>query len=148
MHAEVRPATEADLIHIAQNLKHDDLMELEALGFGREAVLLSLSTSDKVLSWGPEGKPLAIFGVHPDGPVGYIWSLATPEILPRWREVHKATPAILDELGHDYLVLANVKYAAHRHHIRWLRALGFTFINTHMMGPKKQPFHEFVRIQE
>ena len=148
MHHEVRPATEADLIHIATNLKQDDLQELEALGYGREDILLSLSASSKVLAWGPEGEPLAIFGVHPDGIVGYIWSLSTPEILPRWREVHLSTPAILDELGRDFCILANVKDARHRHHIRWLKALGFTFINTHRLGPHSLPFHEFVRIQK
>lgn len=148
MHHEVRPATEADLVYVASNLKKDDLQELAALGYGPEQVPSSLALSSKVLAWGPEDKPSAVFGVHPDGPVGYIWSLSTPEILPRWREVHKSTPAILDELGRGYSVLSNVKDARHRHHIRWLRALGFTFINTHRLGTAELPFHEFVRIQK
>lgn len=148
MHHEVRPATEADITHIRENLKEDDRTEIEALGLTPLAVNQVRHMSSKVLAWGPEGEPLAIFGVHPDGPVGYIWSLSTPEILPRWREVHRSTPAILDELGEGFAVLSNVKDARQRHHIRWLKALGFTFINTHRLGPHQVPFHEFVRIQK
>lgn len=148
MHKEVRPATEADIPHIIRNLKDDDRAEIAALGYDADALPFAFEASDKVLAWGPEGAPLAVFGVHPDGDVGYVWSLSTPAILSRWREVHKSTPAILDELGRGFIVLANVKDARHRHHIRWLRALGFTFINTHWLGPKRLPFHEFVRIQK
>lgn len=148
MHPEVRPATEADLTHIRAHLKDDDRMEIEALGYTPYHILAVLSLSEKVLAWGPEGKPLAIFGVHPDGDVGYVWSLSTPEILPRWREVHRSTPEIIEELGRGFRVLSNVKDARHEHHIRWLKALGFVFINTHQLGPQSLPFHEFVRIQK
>lgn len=148
MHPEVRAATDADLPYIAANLKPDDLAELEGAGYGREAVLLSLTASDTVLAWGPEGSPFALFGVRGEGPVGYIWSLSTPDILHRWREVHRSTPAILDELGRDFVLLTNLKDARHRHHIRWLRSLGFIFINTLHLGPNGLPYHEFVRIQK
>lgn len=148
MHPEVRPATEADLYHISTNLKDDDRQELEALGFDTGVIRGVLTSSAKVLAWGPEGAPLAIFGVHPDGLTGYIWSLSAPEILNRWREVHRSTPDILEMLGRGFHVLSNVKDARHSHHIRWLKSLGFTFINTHRLGPDQLPFHEFVRIQK
>lgn len=145
MQNEVRPASVADLDYIASNLRADDLQEIEALGLERDAIR-SLSGTSKVLAWGPEGRPFSIFGVHPDGDTGMIWSLSTPEISLRWREAHRAVPAILDELGQGFSVLANVKDARHTHHIRWLKSLGFVFINTHHMGPHSLPFHEFVRI--
>lgn len=151
MHPEVRPATEADLLNVSENLKEDDRQELEALGCppGALATFATATlSSGKVLAWGPEGAPLAVFGVYAEGDTGWVWSLSTPDILPRWREVHRSTPAILDELGRDFALLTNLKDARHRHHIRWLRSLGFTFINTQRVGPYGLPFHEFVRIQK
>lgn len=152
MHKDVRPALVEDIPHIEANLKEDDRRELKAL-YGRDhrgLVLPAFQLASKVLAWGPEGAPHAIFGVCPDpvNPVGYLWALSTPDILTHWREVHRSTPAVLDELGRDFRLLANIKDARHRHHIRWLRSLGFTFISTVRLGPEGLPFHEFVRIQK
>ncbi len=145
---EVRPATEADIKHISENLKEDDRAELSAAGYEPSAII-PLSHVSKVLAWGPEGAPMVIFGVHREGRgVGRIWSLSTPEILPRWRTVHRASPALVQELGRGYDILTNLKDARHEHHIRWLRSLGFVFINTLIVGPDKRLFHEFVRIQK
>jgi hypothetical protein len=150
MHRNVRPATEADALFIAENMKADDAAEVRALNKGSLAVLVKSAFHDAhtVLAWGPEGSPSAIFGVRANEGTGYVWSLSTPKIFDEWREVHRSTPAILDRLGRDFMVLANIKDARHRHHIRWLRSLGFTFINTYHLGEKQMPFHEFVRIQK
>jgi len=147
----VRPVRPDDAALIAANLKADDRQELEAIHGENVGSLipLALQWAHKTLAWGPEGAPKALFGVagDPAEGVGYIWALSTPDILTDWRRVHRATPAILDHLGEGFSLLANIKDARHRHHIRWLRSLGFTFIATHTVGPQGLPFHEFVRIQ-
>ena len=150
MHKDVRTATEADAYHIAVNLKNDDREELTALNQQpiMDTVMNGFNSSHQVLAWGPEGSPSAMFGVTKNGGTGYVWSLSTPKIFNEWREVHRTTPDILNELGKEFMVLANIKDARHRHHIRWLRSLGFTFINTHHLGEHQMPFHEFVRIQQ
>lgn len=141
----VRPATEADLKHVASNMKADDVQEMEIAGYSPETLLLAITACDRVLSCGPEGSPWAVFGVRREGIVGQVWALSTPAALVNWREIHRAAPAILDELGAGCRVLANVKYGGNVHHIRWLKSLGFTFINTFEVAGK--PFHEFARIQ-
>lgn len=152
MHPSVRPATQLDVVKVGMNLKPDDHAELAALEIetSPQRMEMAYRLSRKVYAWGPEDGPLAVFGVTPDpvNPVGYLWSLSTPDILSDWREVHRATPAILDELGQGFNLLANIKDARHRHHIRWLRSLGFIFISTVRLGPEGLPFHEFVRIQK
>ena len=151
MHPMVRPATLEDLLYVGANLKDDDKAEYERLGLTLTvgALELSFAISHKLFAWGPEGKPLAIFGVTPDWDtkVGYIWSISTPEILEHWREVHRSTPAILDELGKGFLILSNVKEINQKKQIRWLKSLGFIFISTTRL-PNGTPVHEFVRIQK
>lgn len=147
MHHEVRQATYADLVHIGENLKDDDKAELQAIGARPSDIAKHVSLSHEVHAWGPEGSPIAIFGVTPREPQhGTVWSLSTPEVLQRWREFHRVTPAILDYLGRDYLTLSNIKDARNTQQIRWLRSLGFTFIGSFNIGG--HPFHEFVRIQK
>jgi hypothetical protein len=150
MHKDIRPAADADALYVARHLKVDDLLELGALHKGdiTPLVQLAVKVSAKVYAWGPEGEPMALFGVQNAHPVGYIWSLATPKALENWRLFHRETPTIINDLGQGYDVLANIKDARQHGHIRWLRSLGFTFINTHRMGPYGLPFHEFVRIQK
>jgi hypothetical protein len=152
MRHNIRTATLADVQFVGKHLKEDDRQELTAVGpdLTPEHLQMAFNLSHKVLAWGPEGRPLAVFGVTADWgeKVGYVWSLSTPEILNQWRAVHRCVPEILDALGQEFSVLANMKDARQVRHIRWLRALGFVFIATHRIGPEGLPFHEFVRIQK
>lgn len=150
MHKEVRPAVEADIHHIADNLRDDDLAELRVLDTKpvRDIIMVGFRLSKKVYAWGPAGSPVALFGVTPYGSEGLIWSLSTPEVFKHWRTIHRATPAILDDLGDGFAVLTNIKDARHKQHIRWLRSLGFTFLAPKSLGPEGHLFYEFVRIQK
>ena len=53
----------------------------------------------------------------------------------------------VDSLLKTYEVLYNYVYAENTSAIKWLKALGFTFINLHPeYGHLNKPFYEFVRI--
>lgn len=147
---DYRKATKEDARYIGRNLKKDDAAELRAFFQAPmvELIQLAVETADKCYAIGPEGAPYCIFGVQVQDTTGYIWSLSTPEVLKHWRVLHREVPAILDQLGEGLQILTNIKDARQKHHIRWLRSLGFTFINTQLKGPFRLPFHQFVRIQK
>lgn len=148
MHPKIRTASVQDIQLVLANLKPDDAEELSYLDRAGPKKLAKVihRMAVKVYAWGPEDKPLAVFGVTDggDGMTGYVWALSTPDIYSEWREVHRASPSILSDLGQGFLILTNVKNTSHTHHIRWLRALGFTFISTITLGDKT--VHEFVRM--
>ena len=53
----------------------------------------------------------------------------------------------VDDLLESYKILYNIVYAENISAIKWLKALGFTFVKLHKhYGEQKKPFYEFVRI--
>jgi hypothetical protein len=148
MHKDVRPATADDAAFIAAHLKQSDRDEVLALyGEVERPIMLAYSMSQKVHTWVIDGEPAAIFGVTPDheNSFGYIWSLSTPKVHSKWREVHRTMPIILDYLSEGFDAIGNIKDIRNTTSIRWLRSLGFTFINT-FTSPDGLVLHEFVRI--
>ena len=53
----------------------------------------------------------------------------------------------VDSLLKSYKVLYNFVYAENDSAIKWLKALGFTFVNYYeKYGEQEKPFYEFLRI--
>jgi ribosomal protein S18 acetylase RimI-like enzyme len=53
----------------------------------------------------------------------------------------------VDDLLKNYNLLYNMVYAENTTAIKWLKSLGFTFINYHAeYGKQSKPFYEFLRI--
>jgi len=98
-----------------------------------------------------EGNPMLMFGVAPSPHpgAGYVWLLGTDQIKRYVRVFLDLAPAYIDSLHDIYPLLHNYVDARNEVHIRWLRWLGCTFIQTHdRMGVQERPFHEFVRIRK
>lgn len=144
----VRPSTEADVEYLAVRLRSADVEELAASGwtpfdslsYGLHKGLVCLTMLD------PCGVPLGMVGVCPShegfDDFGVIWLLGTDEITTHQKRFLRQSLPVLTEFYKQTGCRAfyNRTYYKNKIHHRWLKWLGFTFINT------IDNFHTFVRI--
>jgi len=94
-----------------------------------------------------EDEPIGLCGVFKDG---CIWCIATDELFnnKKYRiQLIRQGREWVDKLLESYKILYNYVYAENTSAIKWLKALGFTFVNLHeSYGQQKKPFYEFLRI--
>ncbi len=92
-------------------------------------------------------EPIGLCGVFKDG---CIWCIATDELFnnKKYRiQLIRQGREWVDKLLESYKILYNYVYAENTSAIKWLKALGFTFVNLHeSYGQQKKPFYEFLRI--
>lgn len=147
---EIRPAVESDIEWLAPRLRQADQDEIKALAgvTPEEALAVSFQSSTHRYTADWEGEPIIMFGAGPviDG-AGAVWLLGTDMVktvrVPFLRESKRC----LAGLHKDYPLLFNYVDARNTLHIRWLKWLGFKFINLHpKFGVARIPFYEFVRI--
>jgi len=99
----------------------------------------------------PSGEPVGMFGLCPtvDGMAGAVWALATDELLNHRKTFMRFSKQWIIAANDIYPVLFNFVDARNSVHIRWLRAMGFIFINRHLSyGTERREFIEFVRIND
>ena len=147
------PTTVEDIDHIAPKLREADKQECLAttgqmpLGVLHTALLygditLTLRT--------PEGERIGLCGVTPSpyDNAGVVWMCATDAIMKHQMAFLRRSKAALDYLSADYDVLHNCVDARNTVHIKWLKWMGFSFINKHeTYGVEQRPFYEFIRIK-
>lgn len=95
------------------------------------------------------GNPCLMMGVVPteDPMVGAIWLLSSDIITRHPVTFLRQSKPMLQRFHQDYPVLCNAVDARNTVHIKWLKWLGFTFINTVSGdGEGNLPFHTFVRL--
>ena len=94
-----------------------------------------------------EDEPIGLCGVFKDG---CIWCIATDELFnnKKYRiQLIRQGREWVDKLLESYKILYNYVYAENTSAIKWLKTLGFSFINLHeSYGQQKKPFYEFLRI--
>jgi len=94
-----------------------------------------------------DDEPIGLCGVFKDG---CIWCIATDELFnnKKYRiQLIRQGREWVDKLLESYKILYNYVYAENISAIKWLKALGFTFVNLHeSYGQQKKPFYEFLRI--
>jgi len=94
-----------------------------------------------------DDQPIGLCGVFKDG---CIWCIATDELFnnKKYRiQLIRQGRKWVDNLLESYKILYNYVYAENTSAIKWLKALGFTFVNLHeSYGQQKKPFYEFLRI--
>ena len=138
---------------MAPRLRAADKAEISAMSgrFPVNALLAGLEGDVSLTAVSPEGDPLLMFGVAPSRfpGAGYIWMLATDDILKHRMQFLRQSTQYIDSLHDFYPLLHNYVDARNSLHIRWLKWIGCTFIKTHTrMGVQGRPFHEFVRIKK
>ena len=94
-----------------------------------------------------DDEPIGLCSVFKDG---CIWCIATDELFnnKKYRiQLIRQGREWVDKLLESYKILYNYVYAENTSAIKWLKALGFTFVNLHeSYGQQKKPFYEFLRI--
>tara|TARA_Y100001958_G_scaffold40459_1_gene26610 strand:- start:7448 stop:7900 length:453 start_codon:yes stop_codon:yes gene_type:complete len=146
----LRKANIADLNHVCKHMR--DMDRLEAVyqtgNEPEDALRLSYLSGQQVLAIaGDNDQPMGLCGVISDG---CIWMICTDELFSnkkyRIQLIRKGRKWV-DKLLQSYKVLYNFVYAENHSAIKWLKALGFTFVNYYeKYGDQEKPFYEFVRI--
>lgn len=148
----IRPALEEDATKLAPHLRQADLDEIKASS-GRSpegALLFGIRYSKRAYTAvSHSGDIIAIFGVGSGATEGrgIVWLLGSDIINEVAYEFLRNSKAWIQRLyGDDYTQLWNVVDTRNTVHIRWLRWLGFKFINKHNgIGRNKEDFLEFIK---
>ena len=146
----VRTAELEDCSWVAEHIREADLQEILAYSGStpKDALVAGFHHSDIPFTVVVGGEPAAIFGASPvEQGVGAVWLLGTDGILKNTTRFLRESRFWLDQCARPYDILFNYVDARNTVHIKWIKWLGFTVINTHKeFGVEKRPFHEFVRI--
>ena len=146
----LRKANIADLNHVCKHMR--DMDRLEAVyqtgNEPEDALRLSYLSRQQVLAIaGDNDQPMGLCGVISDG---CIWMICTDELFTNKKykiQLIRKGREWVDNLLKSYKVLYNFVYAENHSAIKWLKALGFTFIKYHEeYGMQGKPFYEFLRI--
>jgi hypothetical protein len=151
--AYYRPSKFGDCKVLAPNLRDSDKREvwashgLEPLKALQFSFLLS-EECNTIIS--DKQDIIGMFGVNNMGNIGVPWMLASDGLYEpsTARKFIKESKEWVNNTQGKYSVLVN--YVAKDNHktLKWLKFLGFTFINLHKKyGVNPQPFYEFIRIR-
>ena len=149
-----RPSVIDDVAYVAEGMRRPDVEEVMAQSglTPHQSLLYSFFMSKPCMTIvGRHGRAIGMWGVVPDGSTaGRIWMLGRCEMLTdvadKWEFLRQSRIHLAD-LQSKYPVLFNFVDARNTVHLRWLRWMGFTFINQHNdFGPQQRTFYEFVRI--
>ncbi len=147
----LRPSVEEDVSYLAERLRDADRAELQATGSKPHQALsngLNWSAEPVTLISPDDAAPLGMAGVvpFPDG-IGAVWMLGTDALVNHQFTFLRNCRSWVEEQNEKYSVLFNRVDERNQVHIKWLRWLGFTFIQRHpLYGVEQRPFLEFVRI--
>jgi hypothetical protein len=155
----IRPSHSFDVGTIAPHMRLADQKEvLAASGHTpHQALRQALKVSAVCMTACLDGNPIAMFGVNPDldlfkdtGVVyGHVWFLGTDESTQDPKGFMRASRKWLGILSEKYTALGNVVDARNSKHIRWIKAMGFDFIDTHTnYGKNGETFLQFFRTTE
>ena len=146
----LRKATLKDFKYVVNNMRVMDKIEAhyqtgmnpeDALSFtymGSEINMAIANDNDE---------PIGLCGVQSDG---CIWCVATDDLYDNKKyriQLIRQGREWVDNLLGSYKILYNYVYAENTSAIKWLKSLGFTFVNYHKeFGLQQKPFYEFLRI--
>lgn len=131
--SDIRPATLEDIVHIAKNLRSDDVLEVITATQSEpgEAILraVTLSRESYTARLAPGEPPCLIFGVTNGASpgVGVVWLLATDAVLQGRLAVFRGAREWIQRWSRDYHLLHNVADIRNTLHLRWIKSLGFSF---------------------
>jgi len=146
----LRKANLQDLRYVAKNMREVDKIEafyqsgqepLQALQLTYMCSKVNMAIADD------NDQPMGLCGVV-DG--GVIWMVSTDKLFENNKykiQLIRKGRKWVDNLLKKYKILYNFVYAENDSAIKWLKSLGFTFIQYHEhYGMQGKPFYEFLRI--
>ena len=148
----VREFQAGDAAALAPHLRMADLQEIQAASGQPPITALLVGAEQSAPSCtviGNSGKVAGMFGVVPEGDFGRVWMLGSDELVapPLSRQFIRECRQFLAFMERPYLAIGNVIDARNVVHIRWLKWMGFTFINCiPEYGIERRPFLEFIKL--
>ena len=146
----LRKATLKDFKYVVSNMRIMEKIEAkyqtgldpeEALSYTFLGSEINMAIADD------NDQPIGLCGVIKDG---CIWCVATDDLYSNKKyriQLIRQGRIWVDNLLESYKMLYNYVYAENSSAIKWLKALGFTFVNYHKeFGKEQKPFYEFLRI--
>src|SRR5262245_29945288 len=102
----IRTALREDLSKIAENLRHEDAMEVMA-SHGHspmQALTYSFESAEKAFSYLYKGKPVMLFGVSSteNKDFGSVWCLAAEELYETWLTFTRLSPPFIRLMCENY----------------------------------------------
>lgn len=141
-----------DAKQLAPTLREEDVAECKAHSNidGETALILGVKYSHLPIGiYLDDNKCIAIVGVVPEKKnFGRVWLLASEELkeVLSYRFI-KNTKKVCELLNKSFPILYNYVDARNDLHIKWLKWVGFTFINKHeKFGYEQKPFYEFIKL--
>jgi hypothetical protein len=149
----LRPSTLSDADALAPRLREDDLREVQACGVSPlDALRRGIGTSLPAMSIvNGSGEVVGVFGAVPlpgEPGAAAVWLLGSDGITKESMSFLRQSRKHIEAIQEMYPLLFNRVDSRNLLHIRWLKWLGFTFINyLPECGVNGEPFWEFVRIK-
>lgn len=144
----VRQATLDDVEFLIENIRPEDVEELDALD--GSTVRKALDETENLLEnsqvWEVEGEMVCMFGVTPlqdDDEVGVIWMLATTEFEQYSMMFAARCKKVVEKMLSGYEYVFNYVHSKNVKSIRWLKWLGFHICDPEPLGKKGATFHRF-----
>ena len=148
----IRKAVKDDASSVGSRLRKEDAIEMQSFHGNADPVEtleqgIELSTDQCWTIVKNDETPVAIFGVVPakQGLYAAVWMMGTNDIKRISREFLRNCVDWMDRLHKNHPLIGNVVFAGNKLHIKWLKYMGFNFINKHSkLGTMGLPFYEFI----
>lgn len=146
-----RTAMPEDVIAVARNLRPADRAEMQALGHHdiEETLLAGVASSGGHVMIDRHGIPFGLFGVARVSRVpvaGKVWMVATEGLEREALAFARVSREIVTAWEQEFDILFNAVDGRNETHVKWLKWLGFQFLNTVYVSGSI-PFHEFVKVK-
>lgn len=141
----VRPANYEDCKELAPRLRQADVKELK-YSCGKEplqALQASFSISEKAWAVIYKDKVIALFGLVRRADIGVPWMMASDELKEIQKSFLSECKNYLNEMSEGCSLLTNYVWVGNTVHIKWLKWLGFTFLEPIEYGVARKPFIQF-----
>lgn len=153
MRAEIVPALAQHIAPIAENVREADRIELWASHrhTPEQSLSIGLQRSTQAFTGLVDGVPVLMFGATPYSVLrgqGIAWMIGSTalDVLANQKILLKRSQEALGCLHALYPLLFNACDARNEAAQRWLRWLGFTFLDPVPMGADGLPFIPFYRV--
>ena len=123
-----RPATVADALEVAANIRLEDRREIEGLGHSPLALVWCVETSAHATAfYNREGELAGIAGIGPDDQpgVGQVWMICTPAVEKNPVTFVRQSRQWIETAGKDYSMLWNLMDSRNKLHHKLVKMLGF-----------------------
>jgi len=145
-----RPATVADALAVAANIRPEDRREIEGLGHSPLALVWCVETSAHATAfYNREGELAGIAGIGPDDQpgVGQVWMICTPAVEKNPVTFVRQSRQWIETAGKDYSMLWNLMDSRNKLHHKLVKMLGFKSLRYVCPPPSHTiPYIEIVKL--